>query len=42
MIFFLLEIMIEEGTEIEKYFENEMQYGVFNLDENHRSFASLV
>jgi len=34
--------MIDEGIEIEKYFENEMQYGVFNLDEKHRSFSSLV
>ena len=41
-IFFLLDILIEEGIEIERYFENEMQYGVFNLDENSQSFSTLV
>jgi hypothetical protein len=41
-IFFLLEILIDEGIEIEKYFENEMKYGVFNLNENCKSFSSLV
>ena len=41
-IFFLLDILIEEGIEIERYFENEMQYGVLNLDENSQSFSTLV
>ena len=41
-IFFLLEILIDEGIEIEKFFENEMQYGVFNLNEDSKTFSSLV
>ena len=41
-IMLLLELMIDDGVEIERFFENEMQYGVFNLDESHKSFSSLI
>ena len=41
-IMFLLDILIEEKIEISRYFENEMKYGIFNLDENAKSFSSLV
>ena len=35
-IFFLLDIFIDEGIQIESFFENEIQYGYFVEDIFHK------
>ena len=35
-IFFLLDIFIDEGIQIESFFENESQYGYFVKDIFHK------
>lgn len=41
-IFFLLDTLIEEGIQIESFFRNDSQYGVFVGDPFHKTFTTLI